>query len=506
MIKRPNQFVSVVLFAGAVCLYPSSQVFSFNLNNMLDSLPKLDAPSNADPQPRENKENNTNPLGAIFGGNQGLPFSSMETKSKNKSGSSLAGMICSDFRKKNPAVLYGSSAAGISALERSVSADLDMTIDDAKRLLQDQYENLEGARWLYHFKANYSDSFTNESVRATFVEYNQKPEMRLEMAARLKKASDDSSLEEEVRAEARFAYALVLARFQHVHKKLDLIDGLLNSAYEADNVGATYVKALRLYKGYGIKKDVNFSAEISKQASDRMEELNEKAEEYNEDPLEWSAPDTLMVLNLTDKEFRGHQSWTQLAAKAGQVRRSIEESLKGKKIPALRRQADKLSESFDQEKAKLAEIFNISGKVAAERLKFQTAKARLDQNQQILETKIAVDRSTSKLIEDAIGTADAGLRPEAEKMAKEIRSKFDGLASRSFALMGTMLMNFSLSEDLLFSMKIASRMSGDGCRFVYAMDSYFERANVAFSEEEKIAMGSQAKSDLEDMIPPDDGK
>lgn len=502
MIKRLNQVAAVVLCTGAVCLYPSSQAFSFNLNDMLNSLPKLDAPTANDSRTGEKKENNINLLDANSSESQSHPFSGSRRSSIDKSGSSIAGLVCSDFRKKNPAVLFASSRVS----ERSVSADLNMSIDDAKRLLQDEYENLEGARWLYHFKANYSDSLSDEGVKATFIEYKRKPELRLEMAARLKKAAFDLSLEESVRAEAKFAYALVLARFQHVHKKLDMIDGLLNGAYVADNVGATYVKALRMYRGYGVRKDVNGAANFSTMASNRIDELNEKAEENLEASLEWPAPATLMALNLTDKEYRYHRRNSQLAAKAGQIRRSIEKNLREKKIPALRRQADKLSESFNTEKAKLAEIFNISGKVAAERLKFQTARARLDQNQQILKTKIAVDRSTSKLIEDAIGTADAGLRPEAEKMAKEIRSKFDGLASRSFALMGTMLLNFSLSEDVLFSMKIASRMSDDGCRFVYAMDSYFERANVAFSEKEKRAMGSQAKSDLEEMIPPDDGK
>jgi len=75
------------------------------------------------------------------------------------------------------------------------------------------------------------------------------------------------------------------------------------------------------------------------------------------------------------------------------------------------------------------------------------------------------------------------------------------LASRSFSLMINATANFSLSDDLVFAMKTADRMRTDGCRFVYAMDGYFERAKVKFTDEDKAKSGSEVAKSVDDEFP-----
>jgi hypothetical protein len=467
-------------------------------------LPKPGSGSSDSAGADKSNANSGNPFGAIFGG-KSLPTATNPSSSSGsntaKTGSSAAGMVCSEFRKPNSGVLYASlNNLDLSATQQSVAADLKLKFDDAKRLLQDEFENRDGAGWVHHYKANYSASFLNAKIRNTFSEYTLKPEMRLEMAARLRKAASDVSMSDEVKAEARFAYALILGRFQNIHKNPGLVDSYLNAAYKADNVGALYVKALRMYNGYGVNKNINAAANFSTLANNRLTEVNEEAERFSMRPLAWEAPVQLMTLNLTDKEFRGHQRYSSLAAKGSEMRQSLEKTMRSNKDPILRRQAEQLAASFDNATNELAEIFGLAGKVAASKLQIQIAKKELDQKQQVLKTEIAINKETAKFVEDGINNADQALKPEAERKAKEIRSRFDGLAERSFRLSFRILARFSLSEDLLFAAKQVGRMRDDGCRFVYAMDDFFKRSNVAFTEEEKKKLGNEAAKGLASKI------
>lgn len=497
MFKRLFRGLSIVTIA---VLLPFSNAYCFDLNKILNGLPKSSGQTSGNNTPQSANQNSANPFGALMGAMSGA---SNNTEEK---GSSMAGFVCADFVKKAPDILYSSqSSEGIITAQNEVARDFTLDIENTRRLLQDGFETNLGASWVYHYKAKYSSSFLNKKVKATFAEYTNKPELRLEMAARIKKAAFDNSLKKDVRGEALFAYALILARFENVHNNKGLIEELLKKAFRFRNVGAQYVKALRLYNGYGVRKDVNAAANFSVAASSRVDELNEEAERLDMPTLTWESPSELVTLNLTDKEYNGHGRYASLAASGERMRQSIEASLKSNKMPLVRREAERLASKFDEAADQLAEIYGISGDVAAERLKFQTAKARLDQDQQVLETQIAMRKSTAGIIEEAIGKADSGLREDAEKKAKEIRSQFDALASRSFSLIINATANFSLSDDLLFAMKTADRMRTDGCRFVYAMDEFFKRSNVAFSDEEKMQLGRQTESSLEDEIPPDDG-
>ena len=497
--------VAIILFVFSL---PTSNAFGFDLNKMLNNMPKSGAESGNANQQGSKGQKPVNPFGGIFGG-MSAPQSSIgggSSKSGDKqSGASMAGFVCAGFKTKNSGVLYGSlSSSDLMSEQQLVAADLKLSLNDAKRLLQDQFQNMKWSGWVTHFKADYESSFLDKKVKATFIEYTNKDELRLEMAARLKKALNDPSVKKRPKAEAAFAYSLILARYEHFHKNSNLINSLLDNAYSASNVGASYVKALRMYNGYGLQRDVNGAGNFSALAVRRVNELNEDAERLGTPKLSWNAPSDLQTLNLTDPEFKDHKRYQNMAAQGNQMRQSIEASFKSNKLPAVRREAELLASSFDEAADELAEIYGISGKVAAERLKFQTLKSKADEGQQVLETKIAMRKATADAIEEAIAKSDAGLQKEAEEKAKKIRSQFDGLASRSFSLMINAGMNFSISDDLAFAMKTADRMRTDGCRFVSAMDGYFERSNVEFTAEEKKTMGGQAVTNLKKKVPKDD--
>ena len=508
VLKNLNYLAAKAAIIVLTFSLPTSYAFGFDLNKMLNGMPKLGAESGSANQQNSKGQKPANPFGALFGG-MSAPQSSVGGGSSKgqdeKSGASMAGFVCAGFKTKNPGVLYGSlNSADLLPEQELVAKDLMLNFDDAKRLLQDEFENGMWSGWVSHFKADYKSSFLDKKVKATFIEYTNKPEVRLEMAARLKKALNDPSVKKRPKAEAAFAYALILARYEYFHKNANLINSLLDSSYSASNVGASYVKALRMYNGYGLQRDVNGAGNFSVLAVRRVDELNADAERLGTTKLNWNAPSDLQTLNLTDPEFKGHKRYQNMAAQGAEMRRSIQASLKSNKLPVVRHEAELLAASFDQATDELAEIFELSAKVATETLKFQTAKARTDEKQQVLETRIAMKKSTAALIEEAIGKADAGLRQEAEVKAKKIRSRFDGLASRSFNLMIKHGMSFSLSEDLVFAMKTADRMRTDGCRFVNAMDSYFERAKVQFTDAEKSTMGNAETDDLKAGIPPAD--
>lgn len=508
VLKNLNYLAAKAAIIVLTFSLPTSYAFGFDLNKMLNGMPKLGAESGNANQQNSKGQKPANPFGALFGG-MSAPQSSVGGGSSKgqdeKSGASMAGFVCAGFKTKNPGVLYGSlNSADLLPEQELVARDLMLTFDDAKRLLQDEFENGMWSGWVSHFKADYKSSFLDKKVKASFIEYSNKPELRLEMAARLKKALNDPLVKKRPKAEAAFAYSLILARFEHFHKNSDLINNLLDNSFSAGNVGASYVKALRIYNGYGVKKDVNKAGNFSTVAVSRVNDLNDEAERLGSPKLDWKAPLDLQLLNFTDPEFKGHRRYQNMAAQGDEMRRSIQASLKSNKLPAVRREAEILANSFDQASDELAEIFEISAKVATETLKFQTAKARTDDKQQVLETRIALRKSTAAVIEEAIGKADAGLREEAEFKAKKIRSRFDGLASRSFSLMINASSSFSLSDDLVFAMKTADRMRTDGCRFVNAMDSYFERAKVRFTDAEKSTMGNEETDDLKAGIPPAD--
>ena len=503
---KPN--VITFIFAMFFIFSINTNSYGFDLNKLLKNLPQQNDGKTISEQTNSGDKISPNPFSEIFGRS---PTSSPTGNNNPNPGKSkkfdLGHTFCSALKEKRHGVLYSSlPGSELEADQRYVASDFNMELNDTKRFLQDEFINTKSAAWVNHPKADYISSFLNKKVKETLIDFYEKPELRLEMAARIRKAANDPSMKKSAKADAEFAYALILARFEQFHGNSSLIETHLTQSFKSGNVGASYVKALRMYNGYGVEKNVNAAANFSVLAVSRVEEANQEANRLGTTRLNWKAPSDLKLLNLTNPEYKGHERYRNMAAQGDAMRKYYEAQYNSNSNPAALEVAERFTMAFDDAMSELAEILGIGGQVAAERLKFQTANARLDDKQQILETRIAYSKSTAEFIKEAIDKSDSGLRQDVVQKAKELRSRVNALAADALFRTLRIFSLTTVSKDTARAYHELDGVKKGGCGLVLAMDDYLARSNVAFTDEEKKKLGDSAMSQLEAEIPEDTGK
>ena len=424
---------------------------------------------------------------------------------KEGGGTSMAGFVCSDFKKPNPQILYTGSV--VENDFSKTAEDFGLSIDDTKRLLMYSFVTEKTASWVKHKDANFQDSLLNKDIKATLLEFKNKPEKRLEMATRLRKAAKDSSFSASKRAEAQFTYALVLGHYYKTLKNPQKIDQLIDAAYREKNVAAIYLKSIRLYYGYETPRNVNAAAELAYEASTREDELETEWKNFNSEKFnKWESPETHMTVNLTDPGYYGYRRYQGMAAQGKKIRQDLEKLSKQNKNPMARKQADALSKSFDKAMGELSQIYGIAGKVAGGTYKFQSMIGQTKNENTTLETEIEIRAEDAKALVGRIGEVNDQFSSDAQKRINALRARFDGLASRSFSLGASLLFGPMFSEDTFYAMKTASRMRIDGCQFVDALDGFNKRTKVELTNDQINEAGKIEADDLDKAIAADQAR
>lgn len=417
-------------------------------------------------------------------------------------GTSMAGFVCSDFKKPNSKILYSGSV--VDNAFSITAADFGLSIEETKRLLMYSFITEKTASWVKHKDANFQESLLNKDIKATLVEFKNKPEKRLEMATRLRQAANDAAHSASKRAEAQFTYALVLGHYQKNLKNPQKIDQLIDAAYREKNVGAIYLKSIRLYYGYEMPRNVNAAAELAYEASTREDELETEWKNFNSEKFnKWESPETHMTVNLTDPGYSGHKRYQGMAAQGQKIRQNLEKTLKQNKSPIVRKQAEALSQSFDKAMGELSQIFGVAGKVAGGTYKFQSMIGQTKKENTTLDTEIEIRAEDAKSLTARIGEVNDKFSPDVQKRINALRARFDGLASRSFLLGGSLLSGPMFSEDTIYAMKTASRMRTDGCQFVDALDGFSKRTKVELTNDQLNEAGKIEADDIEKALKAD---
>jgi hypothetical protein len=216
-----------------------------------------------------------------------------------------------------------------------------------------------------------------------------------------------------------------------------------------------------------------------------VQEQLEEAEEKGEELLDvWEEPEKLWTLVATDPEYERYESYRSLRRMGEKMRADLERTAAQNSDANLRMEAEKLGKSFSSSLDQVKGAFGIAAQVAAAREKNQDLQNRLKKEGQTIDTEISLSKSDAQIIKEQIESAGGQLDPKGISEAKSARSKFDILAGKAFQVSIKMI-SANFSKDFLFAGEQFSRIRNDGCKLVHAVDDYFEKRNIAFSDQDK---------------------
>ena len=341
----------------------------------------------------------------------------------------------------------------------------------------------------------YLNAFEGTKIKPVFQEFLLKSELRLEIAAKIRNASSDSEIGRKNRQDAKLAYALILGHFFSDVKTKGIIEDLIKSAEKDESIGAMYVIALRMYKGFGVQKNVPLAASAIQRPLSQMEEKKQEAEERNDGfaTFWWDEVEKLSWIILPDPENPDHKRWQGLAAQGDKVKADIQAQVdKGAGGGKLGSEIKRLEKLRAGQERLIAEAFGLSKELAEKNEALLELKQMSLSDGQIVEKSVAISDEANKNLTDAIAANKSQIGPEGIKKATLAQKSAKYVAAEAFKLgFGTFLSNpaadFGSMAATVKSVEFTRELS---CRLNSAIEDYKKNSEIAFTDEGPLEMGS----------------
>ena len=443
-----------------------------------------------------------NPLGAQGGGDR-----SSSDKSDPYQGSTALRFACEKFKKTS--ALYGdASKSSLEQWSDLVLQDIGKPPGKAGRsdtlaIMTDPFSKFNGLKWAVT-PGFYVGSFISKKIKMEIELWDSKLEERLNIAGRLRKAANDPNLGDEDRADAKFAYALVLAHFEGELKSKSIVEGYLKSAWNEEAIGALYVRGLRMYKGLSYPKDVNGAENYVFGAYQKIEEIIEKAEEDGEHPPElWDEPEKLWSVFATDPEYKKHKRFQSLAAQASKIRASIQKEVdKGAGDGAIGKEIKRLDTVLKNSEMLMAKAFNAGKELAEENKSVEDLLNKADNDAQVVRKAVVLEDNSREKLHRMIENNDQTLGPEGIKLAKQAQQGAQYVSievGKIFVntLPALMSGGFNIGETVAYQ-KLAMRTRHLSCKLNQAIVVYTEKKSLRLDpkplgeDPEQLKLMSQA--------------
>ncbi len=500
------------LFGALVCLLvfsaiPASEsAYAFNLKKMMETVAPTqssgDSETDKSIKDHTNKEDaKSSGLGGLFGGKipgglfggsakPGGMFGGDNNASSGKSdlyqGSSTLRLACEGWKKTSP--LYSkASKPSLDQWSDSVLRDIGVTPGATGRsntlaIMNPLVPKFNGLQWADNV-GFYAGSFLSKKIKIEIELWVKEPKERLRIAGRLRKAANDTNLSDEDRADAKFAYALVLAHFAGDINSKDTAEAYLKSAWREESIGALYVRGLRMYRGLSYPKNVNGASNFIYAAYQRVNEILQKAEEYGEAPPDvWDEPEKLWTIFATDPAYKGHKRFQSLAAQAAQIRASIQGQVDKGGKGALQKKIKRLTTIRQNSQMMIAKAFGYGKNLAEANRSLEDLRNKADGNAQVVNKAISFEDDTSDKLNKFIANNNNELGPEGLKLATKAKQGAVYVATEAFK-MATNTLAFapgsgSLLGGMVAGLKEAGRARILSCRLNEAIDTYTAKKKI----------------------------
>jgi hypothetical protein len=496
--------LSCLLIFSAV--HSSESAYAFNLKKMMETVapPQSSNDSETD-KPLKGREikgdSSGSSLGGLFGGKKpggllgaGGKFGNLPGSGGNASsggsdqyqGSTILRLAC-DGPKKISALYGGASKSSLDQWSDRVLQDIGVTPGTSGRsnilaIMNPVDAEFNGLKWaeLVRF---YSGSFISKKIKIEIELWEGSREERLNIAGRLRKATNDPNLDDEDRADAKFAYALVLAHFAGELKSNDTVEAYLKSAWREGSIGAMYVRGYRMYKGLSYPKDVNGASNFVYAAFQRVQEIREKAEEELEAPPDlWDEPEKLWTLFATDPAYEGHKRFQSLAAAAAQIRGSVQKEIDKGAKGALSKKIKRLTTIRRNSEMLIAKAFGYGKKLAVENKSIEDLKNKADGNSQVIKKIVSIEDDSSGKLFKYIANNEQKLGPEGLKLATKAKQGAVYVATESFK-MATNTFTLAPGSGSFFGgavagLKAAERARNLSCQLNEAIVTYTDKKSL----------------------------
>ena len=506
------------LFGALVCLLvfsavPGSQsAYAFNLKKMMETVapPQSSGDSETDKEldDLKNKEDAKGAgLGGLFGGkNPGGPlggsgkpggmFGGGDNASSGKSdryqGSGTLRLACEGSKKTS--ALYGkASKSSLNQWSDRVLQDIGVTPGTAGRsntlaIMNPPIPEFNGLKWADNV-GFYAGSFLSKKIKIEIELWDKRPEERLNIAGRLRKAANDSNLGKEDRADAKFAYALALAHFAGELKSKDTVEAYLKSAWNEESVGALYVRGLRMYKGLSYPKDVNGASNFVFAAYRRVNEIIEKAEEDGEEPPDlWDEPENLWTLLATDPAYKDHKRFQSLAAQAAKMRAALKREVDKGAKGALSKKIKRLSTIRRNSEMLIAKAFGYGKKLAEDNKSIEDLENKADGNAQVIKKAVSMEDDSRTKLRKYIANNEQKLGPEGLKLATKAKQGAVYVATEAFKMATNTVAlapgSGSLIGGALAGLKAAERARSLSCQLNEAIVTYTKKKSLTLKAED----------------------
>ena len=464
---------------------------AFNLNKMLEQIapPK---PGTGDGEGRKSKSGGlfggANKSGGLMGG--GLPGASSSGGSDAFQGDITLRIACEG--SKEPGALYaGASGASLADWSNPVVQDFGKTADRNGRanitaVMQNSFGDNKGLVWAWNL-GFYLGSFSSKKIKKEMETFLKTPETRLDIAGKIRRAAKDNDLNDEDRADAKFAYALILAHFDAQHKKRDMMERYLKKAWNDRSTGAMYVRGSRMYLGQSYPKDVNGAKNFIFLAYNKINEIVAAAEEAGEAPPDvWEEPEKLWITFATDPEFEGHRRFQSLKSQADQIQKSLQKEMdKGAGGSALASNIRRLNKIRAGAEVTLARAFGVGQKLAVMNKDLIDLKNRANPNAQVIAKTVAMEDNTTEKLTEIIGKQTTKLSPEGMKLASEAQMGATYVATEAFSLIfGSYMSNPGAGGigGAVAVLKSAGHTKNLACKLNTAIVDYTKRTKVTLDK------------------------
>ena len=371
-----------------------------------------------------------------------------------------------------------------NALMAAVAEDFGKSPENTQGTLYRNSTN--GIEWAQKFDF-YRDGFNAVEIKRLYDNFVRDGLRRLEIAGKIKHAISHDDLEEPEQNDARFAYALILAHFDAQHKKRDMMERYLKTAWNDQSTGAMYVRGSRMYLGQSYPKDVNGAKNFIFLAYNKINEIVAAAEEAGEAPPDvWEEPEKLWITFATDPEFEGHRRFQSLKSQADQIQKSLQKEMdKGAGGSALASNIRRLNKIRAGAEVTLARAFGVGQKLAVMNKDLIDLKNRANPNAQVIAKTVAMEDNTTEKLTEIIGKQTTKLSPEGMKLASEAQMGATYVATEAFSLIfGSYMSNPGAGGigGAVAVLKSAGHTKNLACKLNTAIVDYTKRTKVTLDK------------------------
>jgi hypothetical protein len=509
------------LFAGVIfAILPIGMgAQGFNLNKMMQGMQPSAPPSQKSDKQKSSGGGFGNLLkgggsvpGGSFGGNKGAPAGMLGTPSpggsaagqnsgKDYSQGSIVSLLCEVT--KDPKELYAGSGKGTNnEWQIKVAKDFGKKTGPEVQAIFNESGGASSTGWAgslksYLAKDGAEGAFNGTHINRLLENFTERSNMRGTLAGKIKRAIFDENLDDTDKADAKFAYALILGHYNKQHKKQGYADSLLKSAWESEVLGAMYVRGLRIYKGFGVPKNIDGAQNYVFAAFQKVQDLIEKAEEDGEPMVDrWAEPEILWTQFATDTNFSGHGRFKSLAKSAAKMRASIEEDMKKKSGTQTAKEIEKLERiRLDAEK-RLADAFGIANKIARER-SAEDLNNQSNKDSMVVEKYVSVSEESSNKLAAQIASSEKDLNPKGLKAVAGAHDRVRYVVGQSGRLISS-FMSTGLSGgigEMVKAAKSAGLSLKLACNLNNAVVTYKKKKSLSLDVSDKLEEGDE----LEDV-------